>query len=172
MSVNSIYLRLPIIEDADFILDWENNPDNWQYSSTETPYEHEDIVQLIQTFTDLNQLDQVRYMIVQIETNDVLGAVDVFSINRGTNEGEIGILIADPKNRRKGIASEALIQAESRVVDDFNLSKLTALVELENEASLNLFLSLNYVKNGTRKLRLFPNAPYIQTQVLEKWLKK
>ena len=172
MSTDNIFLRLPRIEDAEFILNWENNPENWQYSSTETPYEYEDIVQLIQTFKNLNELDQVRYMIVQSEPYKILGAVDVFSIDRTTRQGEIGVLIADPSDRRKGIARKALSLLESIVIEEFNLSKLTALVELENEASLNLFLSLNYVKNGTRKLHLFPNAPYIQTQVLEKWLKK
>lgn len=165
-------LRLPIVEDADFILNWENNPENWEYSSTNAPYTREDIIHLINTFKELDVLDQVRYMIVDSKSNAPVGAVDIFAIDRTDQCGEVGILIADPSNRRKGIAREALRLAEIQVKHDFNLSRLIALVEMENTASLQLFLSLNYVKNGTRKLRLFPNAPYIQTQVLEKWLKK
>ena len=172
MSKNSIFLRLPIVEDADFILNWENNPENWQYSSTDAPYTREDIVQLIQTFQRRDELDQVRYMIVHSDSSKLLGSVDVFAIDRAEKCGEVGILIADPMDRRKGIAREALTLVEDHVQEDFRISKLIALVEMDNSASLNLFRGLNYVKNGTRKIRLFPNAPYIQTQVLEKWLKK
>ena len=171
MNDPSIFLRLPVLEDAERILSWENDPTNWTFSSTDSPYTLADIEALIHSFNSLSDIDQIRYLIIEKETQKVLGAADLFSIDRKESVCEVGILISNEEDRRKGVGSTALILLEDKAREVFGLSRLIALVELDNMPSIRLFEKIGYKKKGTRKLRLFPNAPYIQTQVFEKWLK-
>ena len=89
-----IALRLPKISDAETILNWENNPDNWEVSENDSPYNLEDIIALIKSFQTENLPSQLRFIIHAEEV--LLGAVDIFDINYENKSGAIGILIAGP----------------------------------------------------------------------------
>ncbi len=163
-----IYLRDPKKSDASTILKWENDPENKATSGNEGNFSLEDIEVLIESFTSKSSLDQFRYVIVDEDSERLIGAVDVFEINQ--NKAKVGILIADKADRRKKLALQSLNLLENRVKIDFKIECLQANVELGNEASTRLFNSAGYQEKEIVDLDLFGNGQYIQTILFEKWL--
>lgn len=162
-----ISLRIPELTDAPTILEWENNPDNQPPELTGEKYQLTDIESLIQSFKESK--DQIRYLIIDHEDRS-LGAVDIFGMSNDHVYGEVGVLIADKKNRRKGVALHALLLLEQKAVQSFGLQELRAKVETENEASIQLFLKAGYQKIESVR-ELLPNGEYIQAIIFNKWLK-
>ena len=159
-----IALRLPRISDAVTILSWENNPDNWEVSDNDSPYSLEDIIQLIESFSHLEQPEQLRFI---IHSEDILlGAVDIFDINYENKSGAIGILIAEEEFRRRGYASIALelIEVEARKL---GVNRLFALIHSENEKSRKLFDKMGYLIASNSE-----TGDETNTIVVEKWVKK
>lgn len=159
-----IALRLPVINDAETILSWENNPENWDVSDNDSAYSIEDILQLIESFKNSIKPEQLRFI---IHSEDILlGAVDIFDINYENKSGAIGILIAEEEFRRKGLASKALslIEDEARKL---GINRLSALIHSENEKSRKLFEKMGYLIRSKSKA-----GDQSNTIVVEKWVEK
>lgn len=159
-----IALRLPIISDAETILSWENNPENWEVSDNDSPYSLGDIIQLIESFQHSEKPAQLRFIIHSNEI--ILGAVDIFDINYENKSGAIGILIAEEAFRRKGYASIALelIEVEAKKM---GINHLSALIHSENEKSRKLFEKTGYLIQSKGEMDSKTNSI-----VVEKWVKK
>lgn len=159
-----IALRLPIISDAETILTWENNPENWEVSENDSPYSLGDIVELVESFQYSEKPTQLRFI---IHSKDVLlGAVDIFDINYENKSGAIGILIAEEAFRRKGYASIALklIELEAKKL---GINRLSALIHSENEKSRKLFKKMGYLLPSNGETDTKTNSI-----VVEKWVKE
>lgn len=159
-----IALRLPVMSDAQTVLSWENNPENWEVSDNDSPYSIEDIERLIESFRDVNYPSQLRFMIHSNEF--LLGAVDIFDINYEKKSGAIGILIAENEFRRKGYATKALELVEEEAIK-LGINRLSALIHRENEKSRRLFEKMGYLISS--KVESGGNANSI---LVEKWVEK
>lgn len=166
-DLNKIKLRVPIQDDAELILSWENDKENWEVSENDSLYTLEDIRNLITELKDPVVAGQARYMITT--GNDNLGAVDLFQIDFNEGKAGVGILIADKNNRRKGIALKALQLVEKKALA-LNVNYLTATIHTNNEPSLKLFEKAGYTKKQSAETTNLPNADYLQTILVEKWL--
>ncbi len=160
----SVVLRKPSVDDASQILEWENDPDNWEVSLNEGEYSLEDIEALIQSLD--SDVSQARYMI-DIQGNSV-GAIDFYEIQDGSSG--VGILV-DKSFRRKGIARKALKALDTIASHDYQLNRLFARIDPTNEASIKLFISAGYFKKDVKEEVKLPNGDYIQVLIFEKWLK-
>jgi RimJ/RimL family protein N-acetyltransferase len=159
-----IALRLPILSDAETILSWENNPENWEVSDNSSSYSLQDILQLIQSFQNVENPSQLRFLIHSGET--LLGAVDIFDINYENKSGAIGILISESEFRRKGYASQALKLIETEA-QKLGLNRLSALIHSENEQSRKLFEKMGYLIKSNGETGEETNSI-----IVEKWVKK
>lgn len=159
-----IALRLPVLSDAKAILSWENNPENWEVSDNSSPYSLQDIFQLIESFENKENPDQLRFMIHSDEI--LLGAVDIFDINYENKSGAIGILIAEHEFRHKGYASKALELIEIEAIK-LGIHRLYALIHSENEQSRKLFEKMEYLITSNRETGEETNSI-----VVEKWVKE
>jgi len=161
--LNDILLRSPQPGDADLILKWENDPENRNISDWNGPYSKEDIRALIRSLNEAgDQPEQIRMMIVD-SGNYCYGAVDAFQVNHAAGKSGIGILIAEKKYRRKGIASSAIRQMEKHLFETYGVDHFEARIHDGNHASIRLFESLGYSKNATEHNAILPNADYIHT---------
>lgn len=167
-----INLRLAILEDCEVILDWENNLENWAVSNNNSPYSLRDIQMLIISLRDIRKACQARYMIIEKNTDRILGSVDLYEIDWKERKAGVGVLIANKDDRSKGYASDALLLLEKLAIDNWNLKHFNAEVHLSNTASLKLFDKCGYQKNDSAHKALSPNGDYIETILFEKWLKK
>ena len=138
--------------DIDFVLEVENNVDIWDVSNNNSNYCRGDIERLLADLEDTHRSKQARYVICDPANENRLGTVDLTDIDFQKGIASVGILIHDPKDRRKGFASDALRSVED-IALEIGIVKLHAVVHQGNEPSLALFSKLNY-QNVTNDLSL------------------
>lgn len=166
---SQIYIRPILIQDAETVLIWENDRENWIVSGTTEEYVLEDILDLIDSMKDINQAKQTRLIICKNGSNELIGAIDLFDIQFDESSAGIGVLIADNASRRKGYALEAIMLAERIALEKLNLSLINCSIHKNNLASLRLFEKARYVKNGVQENI---NDPDFNIILFNKWLKK
>lgn len=163
-----LFLREPEIEDAETILMWENDPENWKVSLNDSPYTLDDIINFI---SDLKQteISQKRFLLCSAN-NRTLGTVDLCEIDFLNGEAFVGILIALKEDRGNGFGTEALRLLE-RQAEILGIHILHAWIGYENEASKKLFTKLGYTRNQSTQSNLKSDA-YLNANLYTKWLKK
>jgi diamine N-acetyltransferase len=146
-----IYLRQLEQEDANLILMWENDSSNWKVSDTEAPFSLLQIQKYIENASNVRQNKQLRLMICEIDSNQAVGTIDLYTIHFKHKRAGVGVLIADKINRNKGFANEAIRLLEKFAKEKLKLQQLYCEVQSTNEASIQLFSQLEYQHVGTRK---------------------
>jgi diamine N-acetyltransferase len=172
ISVEGISLRPVQASDASLLLQWENDQANWSVSSTDSKYTLGEIIALIDSLADIETSKQARFIIVNRKNSLAIGAVDLFSISFEEEKASVGVLIADPKNRNKGLAARSIEILEEICVDALGIYKLEAKVHENNASSVRLFEKIGFSKKTLTQDGQLNNADYIQTLIFEKCLKK
>tara|TARA_B110000263_G_C14992143_1_gene366475 strand:+ start:23 stop:520 length:498 start_codon:yes stop_codon:yes gene_type:complete len=139
LKSTNIFLRELQSTDVDFILDCENNSENWEVSGTTQPFTKQEITEFVDAKHDIYLNEQIRYVICINDLKTPIGTVDLFEFDEQTKSAGIGILIADKDSRRKGFAYEAL-----NLISDYCRNELSVV---------NLFCNIQ--KNNTASIRLF-----------------
>lgn len=167
----SFYIRPIDIPDALTVMHWENNPANWDASDNKSEYALYDIVRLIEELRDVRRAKQARWIICDTSTDDLIGTVDLFEIDFEKNEASVGVLVAEPANRGKGIASIALNLIEQEALK-LGLIRLTCIIHPHNLASVRLFEKQGFGKIGITDDKFLNEGVYLEALIYEKWLKK
>jgi len=171
MSDSSIFLRYIETKDAEQVLDWENNEENWAVSENDSPYSIYDILVLIGELQNIQKAKQARWMICSNIDEEAIGNVDLTEIDFENKQATVGILIADKETRNKGFASEALQLIEVEAMK-LGVEKLNSTIHQSNKVSITLFLKSEFKKIGLQKESDLKDDEYIDVLVFEKWLKK
>ena len=140
-------LRSVVSSDVDTTLLWENDPALAPFSDPHEPYTREQIeVFIANQQAGLVANGQLRLMI-ELDGR-AIGALDIFDYDGSS--AEVGILIYEQQMRRKGYAREALntFRAAAR---SFNIERLTAVINEDNEASRALFCRCGFTKDSNNK---------------------
>jgi diamine N-acetyltransferase len=146
-----IKLRAVEPNDATLIYLWENDVENWKFTNTDAPLSMFEIYQLIEEQRVVRESGQLRLMISELESDKMLGAVDIYNIDFKHGFGTIGILIAEQQNRKQGFALESLLLLAEYAKTHLNLSNLTCGIQSTNLASQRLFEKAGFLKIGMRK---------------------
>lgn len=140
-------------EDAELLLQWENDPALWEVSGTVRPFTREEIEQFILRQQEgIHRCGQQRWMI-ENEKDEVVGTIDLFEFDRHRRKAGVGILVYDPAQRRRGYARQALEALEEYAQRELQLERLWCEIFSDNEASLALFRGAGYQKTGVRPQR-------------------
>ncbi len=154
-----VTLRCVLPEDLDIIYVWENDPMVWQFSRVATSYSLVELSDFIQHQNHNLDVDgQIRLMIC-LDDDVAIGALDIFEYDAASRSAGVGILI-DFAQRGNGYATEALRLVEVYLIENFQLSSLWCHIAAQNIASLNLFRGCGYVDvsaNGDEVLRFEKN---------------
>ena len=172
INVESVFLRPVQASDASFLLKWENDQKNWSVSSTTSKYTLGEIIALIDSLSDIETSKQARFIIINRKSNLAIGAIDLFSISFEEEKAFIGVLIADQKNRNKGVAARSIEILEEICVNELGVYKLEAKVHQNNLSSRRLFEKSGFSKKTLTQDGQLNNADYIETLIFEKCLKK
>lgn len=151
LTSENIYLRTLEPEDADIIWRWENDTSLWRVSHTKVPFSKKMILDYVTTAHDINVHRQIRFIICDNETKESIGTVDLFDYDAFHRRAGIGILIADPKKRQKGIAQEALKVVIDYAFETLCLKNIYCNILEDNEASHQLFKKAGFSCIGTKK---------------------
>lgn len=171
MNSAPIYIRYVEFKDAELVLDWENNQENWAVSENDSPYSIYDVLVLIGELQDIRKVNQARWMICLSGSNKAIGNVDLTEIEFDKHESTVGILIADVIQRNKGYASLALELIE-RQAEELEINKLNCSIHSDNTASISLFEKNGFIKIGKLEKPAVKDGQNIDVLLFEKWLKK
>jgi diamine N-acetyltransferase len=146
-----ILLRALEPEDIDVLYAWENDPENWGVSNTQTPFSRFVLEQYITTsHVDIYSAKQLRLVICDTDGKAV-GTIDLFDFDPNHLRAGVGILIADKTDRRKGFASEALELLKSYCFEILNLHQIYCNITTDNESSILLFQKHGFQITGIKK---------------------
>ncbi len=166
---NTISLRAPEPEDLDLLYIWENEPSIWQVSGTLTPFSRYILKQYLEHATkDIYEAKQLR-LIIQLKNNHrPVGAVDLFEFDPHHRRAGIGILIAEPSDRRQGYAREALDTMVTYCFEVLHLHQVFCNISAENSASIKLFEDFGFKECGRKKDWLYDGNSYQDELLLQK----
>lgn len=146
-----IYLRALEPTDLDFLYQLENDTSIWEISGTLRPYSKKVLrLYLENAHRDIYEVKQLRLCIC--DTNDhCIGLIDVFDFDPKNRRAGIGIVIANPENRNKGMGAEALDLLCDYAFSVLDLHQLYANILEENTSSIHLFEKLGFESIGVKK---------------------
>ncbi|MGQ0829452.1 MAG: GNAT family N-acetyltransferase [Bacteroidota bacterium] len=153
MKLQGKHILLRALEpgDIDALYRWENEPENWKVSSTQTPFSRFVLEQYIASaHQDIYSVKQLRLMICTNE-NKSIGCIDLFDFEPNHQRAGIGVLIAEKSERRNGYASEALELLIGYCFLSLNLHQLYCNITTDNEASVLLFQKHGFQITGIKK---------------------
>jgi diamine N-acetyltransferase len=165
----TISLRAPEPEDLDLLYLWENQSSVWQVSGTLTPFSRYILKQYLEhAGKDIYEAKQLRLMIQLKSTHRPVGAVDLFDFDPHHHRAGLGILIADPSDRRQGYAREALETMISYGFEKLHLHQLYCNIAAGNHASIKLFREAGFLESGRKKEWLFHGRGYEDELIFQK----
>lgn len=172
LTGTSITLRALEPSDIDVLYKWENDPENWLVSNTQTPYSRFVLEQyLASAHQDIYSVKQLRLMICDRENNRPVGAIDLFDFDPHNQRAGIGILIAEKGDRRKGYATEALDIVIQYGFEVLNLKQLYCNITEDNENSLALFQKQGFEVSGNKKQWIREGNTFKDEYILQKFRK-
>ncbi|MCW3070179.1 MAG: acetyltransferase, ribosomal protein N-acetylase [Bacteroidetes bacterium] len=162
-----VTLRALEPEDIDVLYNWENDPENWAVSNTQTPFSRFVLEQYITTaHVDIYSAKQLRLMICDKEGKAV-GSIDLFDFEPNHLRAGVGILVADKTDRRKGYASEALELLRNYCFDILNLHQIYCNITTDNESSILLFQKHGFQITGIKKQWIRSGSGYKDELLLQ-----
>lgn len=156
-------IRLRALEPADISLLflWENNRENWRISNTIQPYSRTALTQYIESVGDVYSDRQLRLIIERKDKAEPLGAIDLFDCDFKNKRAGIGILVADDKNRGKGIGSACLEVMIDYVFNTLDLHQIYCNVLMDNPESLALFEKFGFKNAGIKKDWIYHEGQFV-----------
>jgi len=146
-----VYLRALEPEDLDFLYQLENDTSIWEISGTLKPYSKKVLrLYLDNAHRDIYNVKQLRLCICNTQ-DQCVGLIDLFDFDPKHRRAGMGIVIAKPKDRNKGIGTEAISLVCDYAFSTLDLYQLYANILEENEASIHLFEKLGFEKVGVKK---------------------
>ena len=164
----TIALRAPEPEDLDIMYLWENNTSIWRISGTLVPFSKFILKQYLENAgKDIFETKQLR-LIIQLKTDSrPVGAIDLFDFDPFHKRAGIGILIAEPSDRGKGYAREALATLMDYCFTVLSLHQLYCNISSDNNESMKLFAAAGFTKVGEKKEWLLKGQKYESEWLLQ-----
>ncbi len=155
-----IHLRALEPTDIDFLFDTENNSIFWEVSSTQTPFSRHILEQYIaNAHLDIYEAKQLRLMIVENDSNESIGIIDLFDFNPQHHRAGIGIMVI-ASAQQKGYASAALSLLIPYSFTTLQLHQLFANITSDNSRSLALFKNQGFSSVGIKKEWIHSNGQF------------
>lgn len=145
---DKIKLRAVEPEDSDNMLEIECDSRQWRENGMMAPYSRHNLRSYAENYdADPIRSGQLRLIIEEKETEDLLGLIDLYDISCINRTAFVGIYIID-KYRRNGHAVRALKLVENYASQLLNLRILGVKVSSRNHASRLLFEKTGYSQVG------------------------
>lgn len=146
-----VILRAIEPKDVDYLYQAENNTDVWKLGATLIPFSKRTLHDYANSIHDLISQKQFRFVIESIETEKVLGLIDLFDYDAINGRAGVGILISKIEDRNSGYAAESLMLLIKYARETLMLNQLYCSIHSSNKGSIRLFEKLNFVQMGLRK---------------------
>lgn len=146
-----IRLRATEPEDLDLLYAWENDSDIWLVSDTLVPFSRYHLRCFLENDRhDIFAAHQLR-MMIDLHDGRTVGTIDLFDYDARNGRAGLGILIASPQDRRKGLAAEAVKLMADYCRDVLQMHQIYACVPEGNTSSMLLFSAAGFTWTGVRR---------------------
>ncbi len=146
-----IKLRALEPEDLNFLFKAENDYNFWEVSNTQKPFSKYILKQYLEnSHLDIYEAKQLRMVIVEKESNDNIGFIDLFDFSPQHKRAGVGILIIE-KFQNKGYAFQTLELLIEYAFAILQLNQVYANIITDNTKSISLFTKLNFNQVGIKK---------------------
>ena len=147
----NIYLRALEPKDLDFLYRLENDTSIWEISGTLKPYSKKMLqLYLDNAYRDIYEVKQLRLCICDMEDR-CIGLIDLFDFDPKNRRAGMGIIIANPENRGKGLGAEAISLVCDYAFSTLDLHQIYANILEDNDKSIKLFQKMGFKKIGVKK---------------------
>jgi diamine N-acetyltransferase len=149
-------LRLRALEESDLnmLYDWENDSNNWLYTSTLMPYSKHTLLEYIRNCqTDIFALETLK-LVIELTDGTAVGTLDVFNIDHFNGRAELGVFV-DSKYRGHGYATVAYNLFKDYAFKYLGWVNLYSIIPQKNSPMHNAAIRAGFSKTAT----------------LEKWIK-
>lgn len=152
MEFKEIKLRAPEPEDLDILYKWENDTGIWQISNTLSPFSKYTLRKYIEnSHKSIFETSQLRFMIDIIQSGKTVGTIDLFDFDPFHLRAGIGVLIADPGERRKGYAEMSIRCLANYCFNTLKVHQLYCNITEDNRASISLFTKIGFSEIGRKR---------------------
>lgn len=144
MNQDNIHLRALEMEDLDLLYEVENDMSLWGVGNTNVPYSRQNLIDYIASATaDIYADKQVRLM-VENDSHETVGIVDLINFDPRHLRAELGIMIKrEWQGRGLGKKVVSLIQDYARNV--LHLHQVYAIVAESNEKAAKMLSSAGFI---------------------------
>jgi len=147
----NIRLRALEPEDLELLYKWENDSRWWDVGNTRQPYSRYALKQyILHSDKDIYETHQLRLMMVDVATGNVVGTVDLFDFDLHNSRIALGLFV-DEAYQGKGFAKASLHLVEEYVFNFLKINQLYCHIAESNTASRKMFEQEQYETNGVLK---------------------
>ena len=152
LNNKNINLRALEPSDLELLYQWENNMEIWEVSNTLAPFSRYVLKQYLENAHQDNfEAKQLRLVIELTSKQTPIGLIDLFDYDPFHQRAGIGILIHNPSDRSKGLASEALETFCNYAFEVLCLHQLYCNITSDNLSSIKLFKNAGFQTAGIKK---------------------
>lgn len=147
---SALSLRAPEPRDVNLIYIWENSSDEAHTTLRTGPVSRFQIEEFVRNYdSEIYTAGSLRFMIDVVTDNsaETVGTIDVFDYDHRNRHAFVGIYIT-PKQRRRGLAAQALETVCGMMKAKVGMHSLAALVAENNAASRALFEAAGFKPSG------------------------
>lgn len=152
LHYQDIYLRALEPEDLDFLYQIENDSSIWQYGANKAPVSRFCLKQYLENSLSqsLFESGELRLVIVEKNSGESLGLIDLFELDNFHARASIGIVIKK-EAQGKSYGSMALKALCRYAKNSLLLHQLSAQIADSNKAALRLFYTCGFTACGMLK---------------------
>ena len=154
-----VRLRAIEPEDLDLLYRIENDVKLWNVGTSNVPYSRYTLHEYVANASDDIYADGQVRMMIENESAETVGIVDVVNFDAGNRKAEVGIIILDAF-RRQGYGSSTLQKVGEYALKVLHLHQLYVFVDSRNEESLKLFEKAGYLESARVKDWLYDCREY------------
>jgi diamine N-acetyltransferase len=155
---NILKLRAPEPEDLENLYRWENMSEHWVSCNTRQPYSRYALKKYISNVpTEVYSSGQLRLMIVDKNSGNTVGTVDLFDFEPHHSRMALGLFVA-PEFQGRGIAGSTLSIIEKYVFEFLKINQLYCEIAIDNPASLHIFRKAGYHENILKSWIMTPGG--------------
>lgn len=146
----NITLRKIEPSDLPFLYQWENDASSWADGANHNPLSQRDLRDYIESTTgDIYKDGQLR-LIIELDTAETVGCIDLFDLDIRNRRAAIGMYIA-PEFRNRGIGKQAVLAMENYASRQLDLRLIYAVIATTNIPCTKLYENLGYEPSSVLK---------------------
>lgn len=170
LSNDLIKLRALEPTDLDLLYIWENDTSMWRYGNNITPFSRKLLADYIANYDgDIFKSQQLRFMIVPIDSNTPVGMVDLYDFDAINRRAGVGIII-DTAHQSKGYGQATLSLLCRYCYERLGIHQLYATIATDNEKSIAVFERSKFNTCGKLRSWIRYGEKYADAYILQRLL--